>query len=1085
MFKPGFVSNWVKSKKVILKTIDGKFVPRPWQAEFFSSYVDNKDSAGFILNSPTGSGKSKSICHISSDILSSSTKTKIIIAVPQKDVGNGFLDELEYTISEDKTYSWSVGGKGKGERNPNNLCYGNPVEMGKIKTLIEYLTTKTVRTTGFKRVMLCTHQTLAIAFSKLSDEQKDSLKNLFIWIDEAHHIRTEEEEDEVSDLTNKLGNVVNYIVSNPDKNLKVGLVTATLFRGDGGGIIPTDADFHTYSLPYDKHFEENCRYLKNFKYDFYLTGNDWETGINDCIQKNDKTILYVPHPMSKYSYSEKMVHVRNIISSLSDDSSEIDMESDVISIKRFGKIFNVIDLVDDESTTVRERREKFISMHPEQVDLIVAINKFTEGSDWAIANKVIIVGVKKSLTQQMQMIGRLFRDHESKKNSPVQIIQIIPNVDENSNVDKDRSNINDYLKCIFSSFVFEMVFNPIKIKIKKKKLPTDAKKNAHKEEDVGIQSVQIGEVFNTSSDFHDFMSDVLLDLVTCKVDMLDKNPDVLSNDLNDSYRGIIEDKLQNYDIDGDSHEVSSYIMQEFFRRSMTVVGGTKSLKTGYDAKKFDYSVVSESFGIDIMGFTDVYSTGVCGSSSLKEFRKAILAYDDRMWEEKFEALSLWVELNGEIPKQSNEEFGNWIGTQRSNYKKGVLSSDRIKKLESIHIWIWEVDFDAIWESVYLGVHSYVRKNSKIPNTRNAEFGQWIISQRTTYNNNIMSNDRINKLEAIDGWEWDPRDSMWEDTYIEIKKYVNENGELPKRSNKEFGLWVQSQRSKHEKYKSSEKGIDRIEKLEAINGWFWDINFDSVWEQHRMAIEVFMHTNKKLPKQSEGLLGAWIGTQRQNYRKKTLTEIQINKLESITGWTWTPLESVWDLRYLELVEFVKSNKRLPLNHTERIGRWGDKQRTMYKNNKLSVDRINKLNSINGWFWNIFDGEWEEMLLKVNDYANSKGESPKYSHIDYGRWISLQRTNYKKGYLSSDKIDKLESVIGWKWDPRDAEWEEKFLGVIDYTQETGELPNQSHPELGNWIDTQRASYKNGKMPQARIEKLESLPMWAWKINNRLIK
>lgn len=727
MFKTGFVSKWVKSKTPLLKSIEGKFVPRPWQAEFFASYVDNKDSAGFILNSPTGSGKSKSICHISSDILASDSKVKIIISVPQKDVGNGFLEEIEYPISNDATYAWSVGGKAKGERNPNNLCYGNPLDMGKIKTLINFLTSKTVRTSGFKRVMVCTHQTLAIAFSKLSDEQKDSLKNIFIWIDEAHHVRTEEDEDEIDDLTNKLGGVAKYIVANPDKNLKIGLVTATLFRGDGGGIVPIDSNFHTYSLPYDKHFEENCQYLKNFKYDFYLTSNDWESGIRDCIDKKDKTILYVPHPMSKYSYSEKMVHVGNIISGLSDDGN-VDMESDVICIKRNGKDFNVIDLVDDESSVVRERREKFISMHPEQVDLIIAINKFTEGSDWAVANKVIIVGVKKSLTQQMQMIGRLFRDHESKKNLPVKIIQIIPNVDETCSPDKDRANINNYLKCIFSSFVFEMVFAPIKIKIKKKKSEKELKEE-HEKEDDGIHSVHIGEVFNTASDFHDFMSDVLLDLVTCKVDMLDKDPEALSNDLNDAYRGIIEEKLKDYDVDGDEQQVASYIMQEFYRRSIAV-GGTRSLKSGHDAKKFDYSIVTETYGMDIMGFTDVYSTGVCGVGSLKEFRKAILAYDDRMWEEKCEALSVWVELNGEIPKQSNEEFGNWISTQRMNYKKGMMSSDRIKKLESVYGWYW--DLDAIWFEKADALIRYVEINNDLPKRSNEEFGMWISAQRGNY-----------------------------------------------------------------------------------------------------------------------------------------------------------------------------------------------------------------------------------------------------------------------------------------------------------------------------------------------------------------
>lgn len=218
----------------------------------------------------------------------------------------------------------------------------------------------------------------------------------------------------------------------------------------------------------------------------------------------------------------------------------------------------------------------------------------------------------------------------------------------------------------------------------------------------------------------------------------------------------------------------------------------------------------------------------------------------------------------------------------------------------------------------------------------------------------LSTDRIEYLKSVHGWTWDPFDSVWEDNYNNIKKYVKENGALPRRSDKEFGLWIQSQRSKYEKYNSTIEGRVRIKKLELLEGWFWDVDFDAMWEQHITDLMMFIQTNKKLPKQSEGLLGAWIGTQRQNYRKNKLSLTQIHKLETIKEWSWIPFDSIWDLRFSEFNEFVKLNNRLPKINGEPLGRWGDKQRTMYKNDKLSVDRIKKLESINGWTWNIFGG-----------------------------------------------------------------------------------------------------------------------------------
>lgn len=128
-----------------------------------------------------------------------------------------------------------------------------------------------------------------------------------------------------------------------------------------------------------------------------------------------------------------------------------------------------------------------------------------------------------------------------------------------------------------------------------------------------------------------------------------------------------------------------------------------------------------------------------------------------------------------------------------------------------------------------------------------------------------------------------------------------------------------------------------------------------------------------------------------------------------------------------------------------------------------------------------GEWDKMFHGVNEYLKENGELPKSAHTGYGRWISLQRTNYKNGTLSQDKKQKLESIRGWNWGvDYDEIWLNKAQAISEYVTVTGSIPKQSHPELGNWIWTQRTQYKNGELAPFRIKKLESIPGWVWSKN-----
>ena len=103
------------------------------------------------------------------------------------------------------------------------------------------------------------------------------------------------------------------------------------------------------------------------------------------------------------------------------------------------------------------------------------------------------------------------------------------------------------------------------------------------------------------------------------------------------------------------------------------------------------------------------------------------------------------------------------------------------------------------------------------------------------------------------------------------------------------------------------------------------------------------------------IGSWINHQRQDKKKNKLDKTKINKLESLTGWFWElDLDEGWNINYELLKTYMTKEKQCPVRSyiTDcgvKIGYWVNHQRQDKKKNKLDKTKINKLESLKGWFW----------------------------------------------------------------------------------------------------------------------------------------
>merc|ERR1712032_813137 len=223
---------------------------------------------------------------------------------------------------------------------------------------------------------------------------------------------------------------------------------------------------------------------------------------------------------------------------------------------------------------------------------------------------------------------------------------------------------------------------------------------------------------------------------------------------------------------------------------------------------------------------------------------------------------------------------------------------------------------------------------------------------------------------------------------------------------------------------------------------------------------------------------WVHTQRKRYSKKELSEDRIDRLESI-GFIWN-LHVKWDEMFQRLVDYKNeyNSVNVPRSYKAdpKLANWVDNQRTNYKNKAISVDRIDRLESI-GFVWYLCDVKWDEMFQRLVDYKNEckSADVPTRYKADpkLGQWVDKRRTQYRKKELSEDRIDRLES-IGFVWNRLDAQWVEMYNRLVAYNRQhkSTDVPSnyKLDPQLGKWVQNQRNNHNNGKLSTKRSELLE---------------
>lgn len=182
------------------------------------------------------------------------------------------------------------------------------------------------------------------------------------------------------------------------------------------------------------------------------------------------------------------------------------------------------------------------------------------------------------------------------------------------------------------------------------------------------------------------------------------------------------------------------------------------------------------------------------------------------------------------------------------------------------------------------------------------------------------------------------------------------------------------------------------------------------------------------------------------------------------------KELWDHNFNALKKFCGEYGRLPkineIYNGAKIGTWLNSRRNEYRRGLLSPDRIEKLNSINALpDLSIPQLSPKEKIEVLQEYININGYPPRASEKYKGQKIGCLynnlKINYKKGFMSSEKIEAIKDIIAvFDVNRNDILWMERYYSLKRFIQDNegriyfdSDYIEYSDVNLYVWLNNQR--------------------------------
>lgn len=423
------------------------------------------------------------------------------------------------------------------------------------------------------------------------------------------------------------------------------------------------------------------------------------------------------------------------------------------------------------------------------------------------------------------------------------------------------------------------------------------------------------------------------------------------------------------------------------------------------------------------------------------------------------------------------------------------SRELFRKLEKVLASSWEICFAKATQ--FYEEYGHLKVPSRYKTEDGINLGRWLSTQRKVRSgksNGILTDQQIERLDAI-GMRWEPSsDIIWERYYALAKQYYGKHGHLRivvsyiAQDGSKLGVWIANQRSYRRQGKLSEERINRLDKI----GLEWDVN-KSIFEHNYHECKKYYEEHGDLDmgyyySTNRGIkLGQWLHAQRIKYRQGILSKEYIELLETI-GIDWGKgFEDKWLIGISHAKEYYMQNGTIDapedavMEDGFQIGKWIANQKAYKRDRTLPAKRAANLEELKiTWKkqkpWDI---HFEELVQYFNEYGNVD-VPPRYvteKGTWLGKWINVQKNSKEK--LTDEQIEKLDG-LGFIWmNKHEYVWEKHFLEAREYYVQHGglefmsnEYRSESGIKLKAWLCRQKREYISGEMPKNRMKKLEEI-------------
>jgi hypothetical protein len=164
----------------------------------------------------------------------------------------------------------------------------------------------------------------------------------------------------------------------------------------------------------------------------------------------------------------------------------------------------------------------------------------------------------------------------------------------------------------------------------------------------------------------------------------------------------------------------------------------------------------------------------------------------------------------------------------------------------------------------------------------------------------------------------------------------------------------------------------------------------------------------------------------------------------------------------------------------LGKWICNQRERYRKGLLSNKRLQRLKDL-GFQFDHHNDRWESRYCELIQFKEEHGHcnvpDSWPENLRLARWVMTQRQMYRKGKLSRDRIQRLET-IGFIWCRQEHGWNQMYQRLVSFLKAHGvgavPLELKGDPQLGSWVVKQRHRKRNGLLSKERVRKLDEAVM-----------